>query len=86
MEKNLKKNIYIYIDVTSWTSVTSWTTAHKGSLSFTVSWSLLKSISIELVIPSNHLILCHSRLLLPSIFPSISDIYISLCCISESNT
>ena len=41
------------------------------SLSFTVSWSLLKLISIESVMPSNHLILCHPLLLLPSIFPSI---------------
>ena len=42
-----------------------------GSLSFTISWSLLRLISIELVMPSNHLILCHPLLLLPSIFPSI---------------
>ena len=42
-----------------------------GSLSFTLSWSLLKLMSIELVIPSNNLILCHPLLLLPSIFPSI---------------
>ena len=41
-----------------------------GSLSFTVSWSLLKLLSFELVIASNHLILCHLLLLLPSIFPS----------------
>ena len=41
------------------------TAAHKASLSFTISWSLLK------LVPSNHLILCHSHLLLPSIFPSI---------------
>ena len=41
------------------------------SLSFTVSWSLLKLMSIELVTPSNHLILCHLLLLSPSIFPSI---------------
>ena len=47
-----------------------WTAAHQASLSFTVSWSLLKLIFIELVIPSNHLILCR-LLLLPSIFPSI---------------
>ena len=40
-------------------------------LSFTISWSLLKLMSIELVMPSNHLILCHHLLLLPSIFPSI---------------
>ena len=47
-----------------------WTTAHQASLSFTTSQSLLKLIFIELVMPSNHLILCHP-LLLPSIFPSI---------------
>ena len=41
------------------------------SLSFTISWSLLKLMSIELVMPSNHLILCHPLLLLPSTFPSI---------------
>ena len=38
---------------------TPWTTPHQASLSFTISWSLLKLMSIELVIPSNHLILCH---------------------------
>ena len=43
----------------------------QASLSFTISWSLLKFMYIESVIPSNHLILCHSLLLLPSIFPSI---------------
>ena len=42
-----------------------------GSLSFTSSWSLLKLMSIESVMPSNHLILCHPLLPLPSIFPSI---------------
>ena len=47
------------------------TTAHQASLSFTISWSLLKLISIESVIPSNHLILWHPLLLLPSMFPSI---------------
>ena len=41
------------------------------SLSFPAFWSLLKLMSIELVMPSNHLILCHQLLLLPSIFPSI---------------
>ena len=51
--------------------VTPWTTAHQASLSITNSQSLLKLIFIELVIPSNHLILCLSLLLLPSIFPSI---------------
>ena len=47
-----------------------WTAARQASLSFTISWSLLKLMSIESVMPSNHLILCHP-LLLPSIFPSI---------------
>ena len=51
--------------------VTPWTVARQTSLSITNSWSLLKLISIESVMPSNHLILCHPLLLLPSIFPSI---------------
>ena len=51
--------------------VTPWTTAHQASLSITNSQSLLKLMFIELVMPSNHLILCHPLLLLPSIFPSI---------------
>ena len=52
-------------------SVTPWTAAHQASLSITNSQSLLKFMSIKLVMPSNHLILCHPLLLLPSIFPSI---------------
>ena len=54
-----------------WLFETPWTTAHQASLSFTISWSLLKLMSIELVMPSNHLILCHPLLLPPSIFPNI---------------
>ena len=50
---------------------TPWTAAYQASLSFTISWSFLKLMSIESVMPSNHLILCHPLLLLPSIFPSI---------------
>ena len=50
--------------------VTPWTAAHQASLSITNSRSLLKLMSIELVMPSNHLILCHPLLLLPLIFPS----------------
>ena len=50
---------------------TPWTAARQASLSITHSQSLLKLMSIELVMPSNHLILCHPILLLPSIFPSI---------------
>ena len=48
-----------------------WTAAHQASLSITSSWGLLKLMSIELVMPSNQLILCHPLLLLPSISPSI---------------
>ena len=49
----------------------SWTAACQGSLSFIISWNLLKPMSIESVMPSNYLILCHPLLLLPSIFPGI---------------
>ena len=52
-------------------SVTLWTTARQASQSFTISQSLLRFVSIELVIPSNHLIPCCPLLLLPSISPSI---------------
>ena len=51
--------------------VTPWTAAHQASLSITNSRSLLKCMSIELVMPSNHLILCRPLLLPPSIIPSI---------------
>ena len=50
---------------------TPWTAARQASLSFTISWSLLKLMSIESVMPSNHLTLCHPLCLLPSTFPSI---------------
>ena len=50
---------------------TPWTTACQASLSITNSWRLPRLMSIELVMPSNHLILCHPLLLLPSIFPNI---------------
>ena len=51
--------------------MTPWTAALQASLAITNSWSLLKLMSFESVMPSNHLILCHPLLLLPSIFPSI---------------
>ena len=50
---------------------TPWASTHQASLSFTISQSLLKLMSMMLVMPSNHLILCHPFLLLPSNFPSI---------------
>ena len=54
-----------------WFFVTPWIAACQASLSFTISHSLLTLMSVELVMPSNHLILCHPLLLLPSIFSSI---------------
>ena len=54
-----------------WLFTTPWTAGCRASVSFTVSLSLLKLMSIESVMPSNLLILCHSLLFLPSVFPSI---------------
>ena len=54
-----------------WVFATSWTIACQASLSITNSWTLAKLMSIELMMPSNHLILCCPLLLLPSIFPNI---------------
>ena len=54
-----------------WLFATPWTAARQASLSFTISQSLLKLMSIDSVMPSNHLILCHPLLLPPSIFPRI---------------
>ena len=56
-----------------WLFATPWTATRQASLSITNSQSLLQVMSIELVMPSNHLILCHPLLLLPSIFPSSRD-------------
>ena len=75
-EKNLKEFIlYILSSVQLlscvWLFVTPWTTGGQASLSITNSRSSPRPMSIESVMPSNHLILCHPYLLLPSIFPSI---------------
>ena len=59
-------------DFTTTLLETPWTAAHQASLSFTISHSLLKLMSIESEMPSNHLILCHPLLLPPSIFPGIT--------------
>ena len=56
---------------------TPWTAVCQASLSITNSWSLLKLMSIESMMSSNHLILCHPLLLLPSIFPSMSQLFTS---------
>ena len=72
------KSLYIYIQFSSVQLLsrvqlfaTPWTAARQASLSIANSRSLLKLMSIESVMPSNHLILCHPLFLLPSIFPSI---------------
>ena len=78
-QANIKWDINTHYDLFSsvqllshvWLFASPWTAAHKASLSFTNSRSLHKLMSIELVMPSNHLILCHPLLLLPSIYPSI---------------
>ena len=74
----LHTHTYTHIDVWKCLSLnrvrlfaTPWTAVHQASLSITNSWNLLKLMSIESVMPSNHLILCRPLLLLPSIFPSI---------------
>ena len=56
--------------------VTPWPAAHQASLSFTISWRVLKLMSIESVMPSNHLVLCHPLLLLPSIFSNIRVLFL----------
>ena len=70
-----RQNNYSFSSIHSHSQVqpfeTLWTAAHQASLSITNSQSLLKLMSIELVMPCNHLILCHPLLFLPSIFPSI---------------
>ena len=64
---------YVVVELLShvWLFVTPWTAAHQASLSFTISQSLLKLLSIESVTPSNHLMFCRPLLLLPSVFSSI---------------
>ena len=75
----ISPNLYQIIDIVSsvqllscvWLFATPWVAARQASLSITNSRSSPKPMSIETVMPSNHLILCHPLLLLPSIFPSI---------------
>ena len=55
-----------------WLFVTPWIATHQVSLSFSISRSLLKLMSVDLMVSFNHLILCQSLLLLPSVFPNIS--------------
>ena len=82
-KRNIKKDFFLSWNVYSliavvvqslscvWLFVIPWTATHLASLSFTISWSLLKFMSIGSVMPSSHLILYCPLLLLPSVFPSI---------------
>ena len=78
-EEHVKNNNYKWLDkfssVQSFSHVrlfaTPWTAVHQASLSFTLSWSLLRFMPSESMMSSNHLILCCSLFFLPSIFPSI---------------
>ena len=65
--------VFVVVQVLShvWLFVTPLTAAHQASLSLTITWSLLKLMSIESVLPSSHLVLCRPLLLLPSKFPNI---------------
>ena len=70
-EVNYLKNQFSSVPQSCPTFVTPWTAGPQASLSITNFWSLFKLTSIKSVMPSNHLILCHPLLLLPSLFPSI---------------
>ena len=69
----LRENMFNSVQLLSHVRLfaTPWTAAHQASLSITNSQRLLKLMYIELMMPSNHLILCHPLFLLPSVFPSI---------------
>ena len=76
MYVHMYEYVYIYVllfvvQLLRWLFATLWLVVCQASLSFTISWSLLKLVSVVLMMPSNHLILCRSLLLLPSIFPII---------------
>ena len=58
--------------------MTPWTAVYQASLPFTISWSLLKHMTIQLMMPPNHLILCHPLLLPPSVFSSIKVFFCEL--------
>ena len=67
----IKVVIFLQLLCHIWLFVTPWTAVYEASLSFTIFWSLLRLMFVELVIPSNYLILCHPLLLLSSVLPRI---------------
>ena len=73
----LAQRLLFICSVVSDCSRPPWTASHQASLSFTISWSLLKLASIESMIPSNDLNLCHPFFFLPSSFPSIRSFTVS---------
>ena len=68
----IKVVIFLQLLCHIWLFVTPWTAVYEASLSFTIFWSLLRLMFVELVIPSNYLILCHPLLLLSSVLPRIT--------------
>ena len=89
-EVNLQHGEFVVVQSLSCTRLfaTPWTAARQASLSFAISWSLLKLMSIDSVMPSKHLIPCYPFLLLPSIFPSIrvfSNEFVLLVFSNEAN-
>ena len=86
-DKRVRKHlsvVVVWLLSRVWLFVTVWTAACQASLSFTISRSLFRLMSIELVMPSNHPILCRPLLFLPSVFPSIrvfsSDLALRIRC------
>ena len=67
---NVLWTLVVFVVQSLWLFMTPWTTAHQASLSFTISWSLLKLMSIDLVIPSNHLVPCLLFSSCPQSFPA----------------
>ena len=79
LSKNKRKTVFSSVESPCHAQLfeNPWTTAHQVSLSITNSWSLLKLVSTEAVMPSNHLILCCPFLFLPSIFPTSGSFQMS---------
>ena len=71
LQPRMRSSCLLFSHYVTSKTVTPWTAAYQASLSFSISLSLLKLMSIESVMSSNHLLLCHPLLLLPSFFPSI---------------
>ena len=74
-KQSVSQNVVVQSTSCVWLFATPWTAACQASPSLTISWSLPKFMSIKSMMPSNHLMLCHPLILLPSTFPSIRVFY-----------